>query len=154
MSFQESLNDLLTVNGLISLLTLSVLEVVLGIDNIIFVSIIAGRLPKERQRSAWNIGLAVAMILRVGLLFSITWIMGMDKNPLFEVFEHSVTVRDLVLFAGGVFLMVKTVSEIHAKIEGEGEEESEARKTVFLPWYCCRSCSSTWFFHSIPFLPR
>lgn len=137
MSFTESLNDLFSVNGLIGLLTLSVLEVVLGIDNIIFVSIIAGRLEKERQRIAWNFGLGIAMLLRIGLLFSITWIMGMDKNPLFEVFGHAVTVRDLILFAGGVFLMVKTVSEIHAKIEGEeegggGEKKSSAFGMVLL----------------------
>lgn len=125
--FLESLNVFSKLEGWINLLTLILLETVLGIDNIIFISIIAGKLNKEDQRKAWNLGLVVAMIVRVGLLFFLSFIMGLDKE-LFTVFDIGFTGHDLILFGGGVFLIVKTTSEIHNKVEGAGEDESKSGK--------------------------
>jgi predicted tellurium resistance membrane protein TerC len=125
--FLESLNVFSKLEGWINLFTLILLETVLGIDNIIFISIIAGKLNKEDQRKAWNLGLIVAMIVRVGLLFFLSFIMGMDKE-LFTVFDIGFTGHDLILFGGGVFLIVKTVGEIHNKVEGAGEDESKSGK--------------------------
>jgi predicted tellurium resistance membrane protein TerC len=129
--FLESLNVFSKLEGWINLLTLILLETVLGIDNIIFISIIAGKLNKEDQRKAWNLGLVVAMVVRVGLLFFLSFIMGMDKE-LFTVFDIGFTGHDLILFGGGVFLIVKTTSEIHNKVEGAGEEESKSGKAKAL----------------------
>lgn len=101
----------------ISLLTLTLLEIVLGIDNIIFISIITNKLPEEKQKAARLTGLALAMIFRIILLSLITWIIQL-KEPLFTLFHHAFSVRDLILIAGGVFLIAKSVSEIHHKMEG------------------------------------
>jgi len=108
----------------IALVTLIVLEIVLGIDNIIFISIVAGRLPAARRASARTTGLAVAVVSRVALLVSITWVMRLT-TPLFEVRDHPVTGRDLILIAGGMFLLGKATTEIHARLEG-GEERHGA----------------------------
>jgi predicted tellurium resistance membrane protein TerC len=105
----------------IALLTLTFLEIVLGIDNIIFISIQAGRLPAEQQGKARLIGLALAMFMRIGLLFSISWVMGLTR-PLFDVFGTPATGRDLVLLGGGLFLIWKSVGEIHENIAGHSEE--------------------------------
>lgn len=110
----------------IALLTLTVLEVVLGIDNIIFISILTGKLPAEQQDKARTIGLALAMVMRIALLFSITWVMGLTK-PLFEAFGREISGRDLILFLGGLFLMAKSTHEIHDKLEG-AEEGAHAAK--------------------------
>jgi predicted tellurium resistance membrane protein TerC len=107
----------------IALLTLTVMEVVLGIDNIVFISIMSDRLPVEQQARARRLGLALALILRVGLLFTITWIMQLT-TPLFSVFGHDISGRDLILGLGGLFLLAKGTHEIHAKIEGTGEDEA------------------------------
>jgi len=120
MHLAQDFNELFSIASLISLLTLSVLEIVLGIDNIIFISIIAGKLPKENQKKARTIGLMLALVMRVILLFSISWIIGL-KDPLFHIMEFGVTGRDLILFGGGVFLLYKTTHEIHNKIEGYDE---------------------------------
>jgi predicted tellurium resistance membrane protein TerC len=101
----------------ISFLTLSALEIVLGVDNIIFLSILVGSLPVHEQRSARVGGLAFAMLTRIGLLFSITWLTTLRK-PLFSLFAEEVSGRDLILFAGGLFLLVKSVMEIHSTMEG------------------------------------
>lgn len=106
----------------ISLLTLSLLEIVLGIDNIVFISIVAARLPKERQDEARKIGLGLALVLRIGLLSIISWIAGLIE-PLFTVFSLAISGRDLVLIIGGLFLMAKSTMEIHEKLEGEPEEK-------------------------------
>lgn len=106
----------------ISLLTLSLLEIVLGIDNIVFISIVAARLPKERQDEARKIGLGLALVLRIGLLSIISWIAGLTQ-PLFTVFSLDIAGRDIVLIAGGLFLMAKSTMEIHEKLEGEPEEK-------------------------------
>jgi len=114
-------HEILTVPGLISLLTLSVLQVVLGIDNVIFIAIVATKLPKKEQAKARAIGLSLALIFRIGLLFSISWIMSL-KEPLFNISEFAVTGRDLILFGGGIFLLYKTSIEIFEKIYGAKEE--------------------------------
>jgi predicted tellurium resistance membrane protein TerC len=101
----------------IAFATLSMLEIVLGIDNIIFISILVGRLPPERRDRARIVGLALAMLTRIALLFSIVWLMRLTE-PWFEVFGQDVSGRDLILFLGGLFLLAKSVLEIHHTLEG------------------------------------
>jgi predicted tellurium resistance membrane protein TerC len=103
---------------LIALVTLSVLEVVLGIDNVIFISILAGKLPKGQQEKARRIGLLAAMGMRIVLLMSIAWIVRLTA-PLFSVADHPISGRDLILIIGGLFLLFKATREIHDKLEGE-----------------------------------
>src|SRR3990167_10158275 len=107
-----------TPEGWIALLTLTVLEIVLGIDNIIFISILAGKLPVEKRKRARIIGLSLAMITRIALLFSLTWIMRLT-NPLFNILSQEISWRDLILIFGGLFLLAKSTHEIHDKLEGE-----------------------------------
>lgn len=114
--------------ALIGLLTLTALEIVLGIDNIIFISILAGKLPVEQQKRARNIGLMAAMIMRILLLLSISWIIGLTK-PLFYVSTFAVTGKALILLIGGLFLIAKSTREIHNKLEGE-EEHGAGGKAV------------------------
>jgi predicted tellurium resistance membrane protein TerC len=102
----------------IAFLTLTVLEIVLGIDNIVFISIVSGRLPEDQRAKARRLGLMGALVMRVLLLFSLTWLMKLT-GTLFTVFEHAVNGRDLILFGGGLFLVYKAVMEIHSKLEGE-----------------------------------
>lgn len=111
----------------ISLLTLTLLEIVLGIDNIIFISIITNKLPEEKQKVIRLAGLALAMVFRIILLSIITWIIQL-KEPLFTIFHHAFSLRDLILIAGGIFLIAKSVSEIHHKMEGE--EHKSGSKTI------------------------
>jgi len=101
----------------ISLVTLTGLEIVLGIDNIIFISILAGKLPHEQQAKARQTGLMLALITRVALLCSLAWMVKLTA-PLFEVFNFAVSGRDLILLSGGLFLIVKSTMEIHEKLEG------------------------------------
>lgn len=103
-----------------ALLTLTALELVLGVDNIIFISILAGRLPVEQRDKARKLGIALAAITRLGLLFTIAWIVGLTA-PLFTLFGHTVSWRDIILIGGGLFLIGKATHEIHAKIEDAGE---------------------------------
>jgi predicted tellurium resistance membrane protein TerC len=102
----------------ISLLTLTVLEIVLGIDNVIFISILAGKLPKEQQAKARQTGLMLALVTRILLLSAVAWIAGLVK-PLFTILGHSFSGRDLILLSGGLFLLFKATHEIHEKLEGE-----------------------------------
>jgi predicted tellurium resistance membrane protein TerC len=102
----------------IALLTLTTLEIVLGIDNIIFISILSTKLPQPQQRPARRLGLALAMLMRIALLLSITWVMRLS-SPLFSVLDHPVSGRDLILIVGGLFLLAKATFEIHDKLEGE-----------------------------------
>ena len=109
----------------IGLLTLTALEIVLGIDNIVFISVLAGRLPAARQKKARLYGLALAMIMRVLLLLSLSWIMNLTR-PLFAVGNFAVSGRALILIAGGLFLLAKSTREIHHRIEGDGNGRSGA----------------------------
>ena len=106
----------------VALLTLTVLEIVLGIDNVIFISILAGKLPAAQQKQARNVGLAAAMIMRILLLLSLAWIIKLTA-PLFTVFGAEISGRDLILLCGGLFLMAKATHEVHDKLEGpEGDK--------------------------------
>jgi predicted tellurium resistance membrane protein TerC len=112
-------------NAWIALATLTALEIVLGIDNIIFISILVGRLPEHRRNLARRLGLGLAMVLRIALLLSLAWIMTL-KATLFTAFGHEISGRDLILLGGGLFLLWKSVHEIHNSLEGEGESEAHA----------------------------
>lgn len=101
----------------IALLTLTFLEVVLGIDNIIFISILSNKLPEHQRKKARQGGIGLALVMRVAMLLGITWIVGLTQ-PLFEIAGHTVSGRDIVLFLGGLFLLVKSTLEIHHKVEG------------------------------------
>ena len=114
----------------ISLITLTFLEIVLGIDNIIFISIITDRLPQESQKRTRTIGLLLALVMRIILLTFITFIIQL-KEPLFTLFEFDASVRDVILFLGGTFLLAKSVSEIHDKVEGGHEQKVSAKKHSF-----------------------
>ena len=103
-----------------ALLTLTTLEIVLGIDNIIFIAIIAGRLPVHQQKKGRTVGLMLAMVTRIGLLFSLTLIMGLTA-PIFTVLGQEISGRDLILFLGGLFLLGKSTLEIHANLEGDAD---------------------------------
>ncbi len=106
-------------------LTLTALEIVLGIDNIIFISILAGKLPESQETKARRLGLIVAMVSRILLLFSLSWVIRLTR-PLFSVFGHGVSGRDLVLLVGGLFLLAKATHEIHDKLEGrEGDRSAK-----------------------------
>ena len=109
----------------IGLLTLTVLEIVLGIDNIIFLSIVSGKLPPAQQPRARRIGLSLALLLRIGLLASLAWIIRLT-TPLFTVLGHGISGRDLILLAGGLFLIAKSTREIHERLEGD-EPRGSAR---------------------------
>ncbi|MBC8128043.1 MAG: TerC family protein, partial [Gloeobacteraceae cyanobacterium ES-bin-144] len=100
-----------------ALATLTLLEIVLGIDNIVFISVVVGRLPIEQGKQARQIGLALALIFRIALLSTVFILIGLTA-PFFTVFDHGVSFRDLLLFAGGLFLLVKATREIHADVEG------------------------------------
>ncbi len=115
----------------LSFLTLTLLEIVLGIDNIIFLSILASRLPKEQQPRARTLGLAFAMLTRIALLFSITWLIGLTA-PLFTALDQEISGRDLILFGGGLFLLAKSVSEIHGALEGAESERKVGAATSFM----------------------
>jgi predicted tellurium resistance membrane protein TerC len=119
------MDALLTVDNLIALLTLTVLEVVLGVDNVIFISILAGKLPPDQQARARRLGLMAAMVMRILLLFSLAWIVRLTE-PLFTVFGRGVSGRDLILLGGGLFLLAKATLEIHDRLEGvEGERTAK-----------------------------
>ena len=113
----------------IGLITLTALEIVLGIDNVIFISILAGKLPADQQGKARKLGLAVAMITRVLLLLSLAWIMKLT-SPLFSIWSDEFSGRDLILLGGGLFLLAKSTHEIHGKLEGE-EGTRSARGASF-----------------------
>lgn len=111
--------ELLSAENLIAFLTLAVLEIVLGIDNIVFIAILAGKLPEEKRHAAQRIGLAAAMITRILLLLGITWIMTLTAT-LFTVLGHEVSGKDVILMGGGLFLIAKATHEIHNKLEAPG----------------------------------
>jgi predicted tellurium resistance membrane protein TerC len=112
-----------TADGWIALATLTVLEIVLGIDNIVFISILAGRLRPEERDRARRLGLVLAMGMRILLLLSITWVMSLTQ-PLFSMFGRDISGRDVILLLGGLFLLAKSTHEIHDKLEGENGHRS------------------------------
>ncbi len=114
----------------IALATLTALEIVLGIDNIVFISILVGKLPARQQTDARTTGLAFAMLMRIGLLFSLTWIMRLTA-PLFSIFGNEISGRDLILIAGGLFLLAKSTHEIHNKLEGGVQHDTPRQRSTF-----------------------
>jgi predicted tellurium resistance membrane protein TerC len=116
----------------VGLLTLTVLELVLGIDNIIFIAILASKLPKDQQRKARNLGLTGALVTRIAFLLSITWIMRLERD-LFAVAGHGISGRDLILIVGGLFLIAKATFEIHGKLEGGHGDHTRASVRATLP---------------------
>jgi predicted tellurium resistance membrane protein TerC len=112
-----------------SLLTLTTLEIVLGIDNLVFIAILAGRLPEERQSRARQMGLSLALITRLALLASIAWIFGLSR-PLFDFFDHPVSWRDIILVAGGFFLIYKSTTEIHQRLERDEPHEAPSQEQL------------------------
>jgi predicted tellurium resistance membrane protein TerC len=128
---QEELVHIFSTDGLIGLVTLIIMEVVLGIDNIIFISILAGKLPLHQQEKARRTGLLLALLMRIALLFSISWIVSL-KEPFITILEHGFSGRDLVLLLGGLFLMAKSTSEIHAKINAEEHHANPNLKKLTL----------------------
>lgn len=116
--------------GWIALVTLTALEIVLGIDNVIFISILAGKLPAAEQPRARTVGLGLAMLFRIALLFSITWIMRLTE-PLFTVLSHEISGRDLILILGGLFLIAKSTHEIHNKLEGSETTGGAGARAAF-----------------------
>ncbi|MCU4674862.1 TerC family protein [Catenovulum sp. 2E275] len=115
----------------IALATLIALEIVLGIDNIIFISILVGRLEENKRNQARRLGLGLAMATRLLLLFSLVWVMGLVE-PLFTVFEHAISGRDIILILGGLFLLAKSTHEIHASLEVTEEAHSSVAKANFI----------------------
>ena len=108
----------LTSDGLLALVTLTFLEIILGVDNVIFISILSGKLPASQQLRARRTGLLAAMLMRIGLLMSIAWIVRLTA-PLFSIFGRDISGRDLILIGGGLFLLGKATLEIHERLEGE-----------------------------------
>lgn len=115
------LDLLFNANAWASLLTLTVMEIVLGIDNLVFISVLTSRLPTEAARKARALGLSMALVFRILLLITLSWLIGLTA-PVFTLFEHGFSWRDLILLAGGLFLIYKATHEIHAGIEGEEDE--------------------------------
>ncbi|HEY0656075.1 MAG TPA: TerC family protein [Chryseosolibacter sp.] len=113
---------LFTTEGIVSLVTLTFLEIVLGIDNVVFISITAGRLPRNDQKKARNIGIFLALLVRIALLLAVNWIIGL-KDPILTIRSFELSLRDVILIIGGLFLLGKSTSEIHAKLEGESEDQ-------------------------------
>jgi predicted tellurium resistance membrane protein TerC len=115
----------------IAFLTLTVLEIVLGVDNVIFIAILVDKLPPQQQKKARTVGLALAMLMRLALLFSLTWIMRLTA-PLFVVLRNEISGRDLILLLGGLFLLAKSTHEIHQKLEGAEGHASTGVKAAFV----------------------
>ncbi|GIL18154.1 MAG: membrane protein [Oligoflexia bacterium] len=124
------MESLLTTQALIAFLTLFALELVLGIDNIIFISILSGKLPKDQQIKARNLGLTLAVLTRVLLLLSLSWIIGLTE-PLFTILEQEISGRDLILLIGGLFLIAKSTHEIHQKLEAAEEVTGATASSKF-----------------------
>ena len=114
----------------IAFATLLALEIVLGIDNIVFISILAGKLPPSQQAKARYVGLGLAMVMRIILLFSISWVIGLTA-PLFTVFQQEISGRDIILLVGGLFLIAKSTHEIHQRLEGDEAHASAAAAATF-----------------------
>jgi predicted tellurium resistance membrane protein TerC len=121
------MEGLFTTDNVVAFLTLSALEIVLGIDNVVFIAILTGRLPAAQQATARRVGLALALGMRIGLLFAISWLMSLTR-PLFDVLAHSFSGRDLILLVGGLFLVAKATWEIYDKLEADHHETTAGGK--------------------------
>lgn len=126
-SFASDLSSLLSINGLITLLTLTILEIILGIDNIIFISIAVDKLPREHQSKARTIGLLLALVVRTILLFFVGYIAGL-KEPFFYIGAYGISGKAIILLGGGLFLLVKTWQEIQEHIHGDEDEIGPGKK--------------------------
>lgn len=124
--------DLLSGGAITALLTLTAMETVLGIDNIIFISILVGKLPQHQQKKIRNLGISLALGIRVLLLFSISWIMSLTE-PFFSVADHAFSGRDIILLCGGLFLVGKSTFEIHHKVEGDPQHAITDEKNKKAP---------------------
>ncbi|MCG6168588.1 TerC family protein [Leptospira sanjuanensis] len=125
--------ELLTLDKVAAVLTLTLMEIVLGIDNIVFLSIVSGKLPKNQQNQARNIGLILALGFRIGLLFAVSWLASLT-SPLLTVADFGISGRDLIMLGGGLFLIAKSTSEIHGKVEGIEEDDSKSKKEKISFW--------------------
>ncbi|MEJ7682060.1 MAG: hypothetical protein WKG06_30255 [Segetibacter sp.] len=124
---------LFSIDALISLLTLTILEIVLGVDNVIFVSIIMGRMPKNQQLKARRVWMFAGITVRVLLLMALGWLIKQKGSPLFTLFGKGFDLASLVMIAGGLFLLYKTVKEIHHKLEGDEDEfQNVGKKPGFI----------------------
>lgn len=121
--------ELLTLDKVVAILTLTLMEIVLGIDNIVFLSIVSGKLPKNKQNQARNLGLMLALGFRIGLLFAVSWIASLTA-PLVTIADFAISGRDLIMLGGGLFLIAKSTSEIHGKVEGIEEEMPKKEKSL------------------------
>jgi predicted tellurium resistance membrane protein TerC len=130
VSWESAFGWTSSVDGWVALFTLSVLEIVLGIDNVVFISILAGKLPPNERERARKLGMFLAMFIRILLLLAISWVMGLTA-VLFSMFGHGVTGRDLILIVGGLFLIAKSTHEIHLKLEGDDEHASGRKAASF-----------------------
>ena len=129
IQFYSTMEIFLQLDVWIALLTLTFLEIVLGIDNIIFISIVAGKLPQERQKSARFIGLSLALTVRIIMLFGITLLIGLT-DPVIELYDFKLSWRDIILVIGGLFLIAKSTSEIHHKIAQDAADEKSKNKVI------------------------
>lgn len=125
------MDTLFSIHSLIPFLTLTALELVLGIDNVIFISIISDKLPLKQRKSARTIGLSLAIVTRIALLLSLSWMMSLTE-PLFTVFSKGFSGRDIILILGGLFLIAKSTHEIHQKLEAAEDTHAQPKKTTFL----------------------
>ncbi len=126
------MDALLTLDGLVALVTLTAMEIVLGIDNIVFIAILTGRLPQARQQGAQRLGLAAALVTRIALLFALSWMLGLTA-PLFTL-GRAFSGRDFILLGGGLFLIFKAVIEVHAKVEGGHEDQRVGTRGASFAW--------------------
>ena len=127
------MGGLLTADALLALATLSAMEIVLGIDNVVFIAILVGRLPEAQRELARRLGLILALGIRIGLLFAISWMMGLTA-PLFTVLDHGVSGRDLILLGGGLFLIFKATLEIYDKVEADHHARTAGAARAAFAW--------------------
>ena len=150
----EVLSLLTDPHAWIALVTLSALEIVLGIDNLVFLAVLTSRLDGEQARRARMIGLSLAFIFRVVMLAGLTWLMGLTA-PIVTLFGMGISWRDIILIGGGMFLIAKATHEIHGEVEArDGDGTKALRRQRRSPWSSRRSSSSTWCSRSIRSSPR
>ncbi|EMO51992.1 TerC family protein [Leptospira noguchii] len=125
--------ELLSLDKVVAILTLTLMEIVLGIDNIVFLSIVSGKLPKNKQNQARSLGLTLALGFRIALLFAVSWIASLT-TPFLTIANFAISGRDLIMLGGGLFLIAKSTSEIHGKVESIEEDHSKSKKEKISFW--------------------